>query len=58
MQTTSANYFRTVYGNFGTFWIQGGKTLFLMLTDSRNQYDTFNTLCPSQVDNVDVYLFD
>lgn len=50
VQTTSANSFRSVYGNFGTFWRQDGKTLYLMLTDSGNQYGTFNALRPFQVD--------
>ncbi|XTZ36833.1 hypothetical protein ACQYRI_12565 [Salmonella enterica] len=50
VQTTSANSFRSVYGNFGTFWRQDGKTLYLMLTDSGNQYGTFNALRPFQID--------
>lgn len=45
-QTTSANSYRMVYGNYGVFWRQDGGSLYLMLTNSGDQYGSFNSLRP------------
>ena len=45
-QTTSANSYRMVYGNYGVFWRQDGSSLYLMVTNSGDQYGTFNSLRP------------
>jgi hypothetical protein len=44
--TTSSNSFRSVYGNYGTFWRQDGSNLYLMLTNSGDQYGGYNSLRP------------
>ena len=45
-QTTSANSYRMVYGNYGAFWRQDGGNLYLMLTNSGDQYGSYNSLRP------------
>ncbi|MGR5945778.1 phage tail-collar fiber domain-containing protein [Enterobacter sp. C4G1] len=45
-QTTSANSYRMVGGNYGTFWRQDGSNLYLMLTNSGDQYGAYNSLRP------------
>lgn len=45
-QTTAANAFRMVYGNYGAFWRQDGSNLWLMLTASGDQYGSYNSLRP------------
>lgn len=47
--STSSNSFRSVYGNYGTFWRQDGTNLYLMLTDSGEQYGDYNSLRPFAV---------
>ncbi|MFP2505401.1 tail fiber protein [Buttiauxella gaviniae] len=49
IQTTSANSFRSVYGNYGTMWRQDGANLYLMLTNSGDQYGGYNSLRPFAV---------
>lgn len=49
VQTTSANSYRMVYGNYGAFWRQDGSNLYLMLTKSGDQYGSYNSLRPLAV---------
>jgi hypothetical protein len=49
-QSTSQNNYRIVSGNFGTFWRQDGSRLYLMLTNSGDQYGGYNSLRPFYVD--------
>ncbi|HGC0752852.1 TPA: hypothetical protein ACIXZI_004835, partial [Escherichia coli] len=42
MQTTSANAYRIVYGDYGVFWHQNGNDLYLMLTNYGDPYGAFN----------------
>lgn len=46
IQTTSSNSYRHVYGNYGTFWRNDGTYLWLMVTNSGNQYGAYNSLRP------------
>ena len=46
IQTTSANSFRMVYGDYGAFWHQNGTYLYLMLTNRGDPYGSFNGLRP------------
>ncbi|HCR2004091.1 tail protein [Enterobacter cloacae] len=48
-QSLSANSYRMVYGNYGTFWRQDGSNLYLMLTNSGDQYGSYNGLRPFAV---------
>ncbi len=43
------NGFRTVSGNYGTFWRFDGGNLWLMFTNSGDQYGGYNALRPLQV---------
>lgn len=45
-QSTSLNSYRMVYGNYGTFWRQDGSNLYLMVTNSGDQYGAYNSLRP------------
>ena len=47
--TTSSSAFRMVYGSYGTFFLQDGSSLYLMLTNANDQYGSFNNLRPLQV---------
>lgn len=49
VQTTSANSYRMVYGNYGAFWRLDGSNLYLMLTNSGDQYGSYNSLRPLAV---------
>ena len=48
-QTTSANSYRMVYGNYGAFWRQDGGNLYLMMTNSGDAYGAYNSLRPFYV---------
>ncbi|VTQ57214.1 Tail fiber protein [Campylobacter jejuni] len=48
-QSTSANAYRIVQGDYGSFWRQDGANLYLMLTNKSDQYGGFNTLRPLMV---------
>ncbi|HAV2230685.1 tail fiber protein [Enterobacter cloacae] len=48
-QSISANNYRMVYGNYGAFWRQDGSNLYLMLTNSGDQYGSYNGLRPFAV---------
>lgn len=43
---TAANAFRTVQGNYGSFWRNDGASLYLMVTASGDQYGSWNSLRP------------
>ncbi|NIF35382.1 phage tail protein [Enterobacter sp. Tr-810] len=45
-QSTSQNNYRIVSGNFGTFWRNDGSNLYLMLTNSGDQYGGYSSLRP------------
>jgi microcystin-dependent protein len=47
--TTNFNSFRMVAGNFGAFWRNDGGTLYLMFTNSGDQYGNYNALRPFAV---------
>ncbi|CAI1018836.1 phage tail protein [Serratia quinivorans] len=50
IQSTSTDNYRIVGGDYGTFWRNDGNNLYLMLTNAKNQYGTFNGLRPFSVD--------
>ena len=45
----AANGLRIAYGNFGAFWRNDGKTLYLMLTNSGDSLGNYNSLRPLYV---------
>ncbi|WP_439461841.1 phage tail protein [Serratia quinivorans] len=49
IQSTSIDNYRIVGGEHGTFWRNDGSSLYLMLTNAKNQYGTFNNLRPMAV---------
>ncbi|HBA6844187.1 TPA: phage tail protein [Escherichia coli] len=49
LQTTSANALRLISGNYGVIARQDGNNLYLLLTDSGNQYGSWNSLRPLTV---------
>ena len=50
MQSSSANSFRIAYGSYGTFWRNDGNRLYLMMTNSGDQFGDYNNLRPFYVD--------
>lgn len=50
IQSLSADNYRLIGGDYGTFWRNDGKNLYLMVTNAKNQYGTFNGLRPFTVD--------
>ncbi|HET8581406.1 MAG TPA: hypothetical protein VFL98_02980 [Candidatus Paceibacterota bacterium] len=46
VQSASANAFRMVYGNYGAFWRNDGSNTYFLLTNSGDQYGTYNSLRP------------
>ena len=50
IQSETTNSYRHVYGNYGTFWRNDGNDLYLMLTNSGDQYGSYNDLRPLSVD--------
>lgn len=48
--STNANQFRMVQGNYGAFWRNDGSNLYLLLTNSGDQYGNWNSLRPIVVD--------
>jgi hypothetical protein len=51
VQTTSANAFRMVQGNYGAFFRNDGNATYLLLTNSGDQYGGWNGLRPFCVEN-------
>lgn len=50
IQSTSIDNYRIVGGDYGTFWRNDGNNLYLMVTNAKSQYGTFNGLRPFSVD--------
>ncbi|HEJ8024027.1 TPA: phage tail protein [Serratia liquefaciens] len=50
IQSLTADNYRIVSGDYGTFWRNDGNSMYLMLTNAKNQYGTFNGLRPFAVD--------
>lgn len=50
IQSETYNSYRLVSGNYGTFWRNDGNDLYLMLTNSGDQYGSYNDLRPLSVD--------
>ncbi|CAI0906686.1 phage tail protein [Serratia proteamaculans] len=50
IQSLTADNYRLIGGDYGTFWRNDGKSLYLMVTNAKNQYGTFNGLRPFTVD--------
>ena len=51
IQSTSANNFRMVQGNYGTFWRNDGATTYLLSTNSGDQYGSWNGYRPFYYNN-------
>ena len=49
VQTIEADALRMVYGNYGALFRNDGASLYLLLTDSGNQYGTWNSFRPLTV---------
>ena len=41
--------YRIIYGEYGTFWRQDGTDIYLMITNTNDQYGTYNDLRPFRV---------
>lgn len=50
IQSETTNSYRLVSGNYGTFWRNDGNDLYLMLTNSGDQYGVYNSFRPLTVD--------
>ncbi|HGW6117649.1 TPA: phage tail protein, partial [Serratia marcescens] len=50
IQSTSSDNYRLIGGDYGSFWRNDGNALYLMLTNEKDQYGTFNNLRPFAVD--------
>lgn len=50
IQSETSNSYRIVFGDYGAFWRNDGRDLYLMLTDSGDQYGVYNSLRPLTVD--------
>ena len=50
IQSLTADNYRIVSGDYGTFWRNDGNSMYLMLTKAKDQYGTFNGLRPFAVD--------
>ena len=46
----TTNSYRLVYGDYGAFWRNDGNDLYLMLTNSGDQYGSYNDFRPLSVD--------
>lgn len=49
--STSANTFRMVQGNYGTFWRNDGSNTYLLLTASGDPYGSWNSLRPLTIND-------
>ena len=49
IQSETTNSYRHVYGNYGTFWRNDGRGLYLMITNSGDQYGPYNDFRPISV---------
>ncbi|HIE1455797.1 TPA: phage tail protein [Serratia marcescens] len=50
IQSTSADNYRLIGGDYGSFWRNDGNSMYLLLTNPKDQYGTFNKLRPFAVD--------
>ncbi|CAI1740528.1 phage tail protein [Serratia nevei] len=50
IQSTSSDNYRLIGGDYGSFWRNDGNALYLMLTNAKDQYGTWNSLRPFTVD--------
>lgn len=50
IQSLTADNYRIVSGDYGTFWRNDGNSMYLMLTKAKDQYGTFNDFRPFAVD--------
>ena len=46
LQSLSGNSFRMIQGEYGAFFRNDGRSLYLMVTDAGNQYGTYNSFRP------------
>lgn len=51
IQSTSANAFRAVYGNYGFFIRNDGSNTYFLLTNSGDQYGSYNSLRPLSIND-------
>ncbi|AML59959.1 Phage tail fiber protein [Serratia rubidaea] len=49
IQSTEPNNYRSIGGDYGTFWRNDGNSLYLMLTNAKDQYGGFNDMRPLYV---------
>lgn len=49
IQSTVPNNYRSIGGDYGTFWRNDGNSLYLMLTNAKDQYGGFNDMRPLYV---------
>ncbi|MHC5176651.1 phage tail-collar fiber domain-containing protein [Serratia rhizosphaerae] len=49
IQSTVPNNYRSIGGDYGTFWRNDGNNLYLMLTNAKDQYGGFNDMRPLYV---------
>lgn len=50
IQSATIQSYRIVYGDYGTFWRNDGRSLYLMITNSGDQYGQYNDFRPISVD--------
>ncbi|MBC3212927.1 phage tail-collar fiber domain-containing protein [Serratia fonticola] len=58
IQSTTSDNYRLVGGDYGTYWRNDGNSLYLLMTNAKNQYGAYNGLRPLAVNvkNGDVVL--
>ncbi|QXT43000.1 phage tail protein [Serratia fonticola] len=58
IQSTSSDNYRLIGGDYGTYWRNDGNSLYLLMTNAKNQYGAYNGLRPLAVNvkNGDVVL--
>ena len=49
IQSATIQSYRIVYGDYGTFWRNDGRNLYLMITNSGDQYGQYNSFRPISV---------
>lgn len=49
IQSTSSDNYRLIGGDYGSFWRNDGKNFYLMLTNAKDPFGTWNTLRPFTV---------
>ncbi len=50
IQSTSSDNYRLIGGDYGSFWRNDGNALYLMLTNAKDPYGTWNSLRPFTID--------